>query len=213
MRTFKEDPIYIVADIETGLVLTRVSSANCASALTLGLLNSTSISLPTQLSHRRNEWDAYDFNKGLFQVSQGYLIAPYPEELLREDLLKKREVAKIRGAFIYSLEVYCMQELTRIASYMPENLMVFIQQELSQCDPEKNIFTKAIEEYAALQEIEASVAYHELQLQLQSSGVVKLRNYAIYEKFMMKMNSCYTREELQVVHEQAFDALIRKAAI
>lgn len=212
MRAFKEEPIYLVADMETGLVLTRVSSASCASAVTSGLLNTMSLSLPTQLSHRRHEWDACNFNRDLYQILKG-VVTPFPEDLIREDLLKRREISKIRGAYIYSLEIYCQQALTRIANYMPTDLYPFIQNELRICDHEHGIYTQAIEEYAALQEIEPSVAFMELQLQLQSSGIVKFRNYALYEKYIIKMNSCETREELEKVHDQACVAMIQNAKI
>ena len=214
MRAYKEESIHIVLDIETGLVYTRVPTAVCAASLTLGLLNSTSISLPIQLPHRRDEWDALNFNRDLYRIESGGLIfSPIADAEIPSDVLKKRAAALIRGAYVYSLEVYCQGELSRISEYMPADLVPYLYDQLGRCDPKANVYSQSIEEYAAIHEIECSVAYQELLLKLQSAGAVKMRNQAIYEKFMMRMNECFTREELESVHNQAFNMLFNNAKI
>jgi len=215
MNIYKERPLYLVADNETGLVYGRFPSATTATAVTFGILNSYSFSLPIQLPHRKTEWDAYDFNKNLYQAERRrrFKFCEFPKELIRDDLLKKRELARLRGFYIHCLEVYCAAQLHRVAEYMPDQLAAFVHSELANCDPSKNIFTRSIEEYAALQEITVDFAYQELQLKLHSTGAVKLRNYAIQQQYMTKMNFCETSQALNDVMQDSFNALVYKAMI
>jgi hypothetical protein len=117
--------------------------------------------------------------------------------------MPRRHLAKLRITFLYGLEVNFQRELDHAAEYMPDHLVSFIYDELADCDPRAGRYTKAIEEYAALQDITVEVAYQELRMKLQSKGMAKLRNYALYQKYMMQMNSCTTREQLNKVFEEA----------
>lgn len=214
MRTYKEEPIYLVIDQETKLVYARAPSAACATSLSLGLLNSNAFSLPSQLAHRRDEWDDCNFNRSLFRMtSSGFTFEPVLPETLPAQQLKNREIALIRSAFLYSLEIYCAGELTRIASYMPQDLVPFIYQELNDSDPDRDAYAQGIEEYAAIQKISCAAAYMELKTKLHASGIVKLRNHAIYEKFAQEMTRCKNKTELEVVHNQAFNILFNNSKI
>jgi hypothetical protein len=213
MNIYREDSLHLVADNETGLVYANARSATAATAVTLGILNSYTISLPVELLHRKCEWDAYDFNKNLYQATGRTTFREFPQELVTDDLLERRKLARRRGSYIYCLEVYCRNELNRVSEYMPEQLAAFVHDELNRCDPAANVYTKSIEEYAALQDIEPAVAYQELQLKLQSSGVVRLRNYALQQKFMMSLNACQSKKELDEVITEVFEALVRRARI
>lgn len=203
MNLYKEEPLHVVADIETGLIYAPAPSGACATALTLGLVNSAAYSFPTQLPLRKDEWDGCDFENGLYQLLKVSEVRPFPKDLIRQDLLNRKYLAKLRATFIYGLEVHFQRELEHVAEYMPDNLVPFIYHELADCDPRAGTYTSAIEEYAALQGIDPEVAYQELRMKLQSSGMAKLRNYALYEKYMMQMNSCTTRKQLREVFEAA----------
>jgi hypothetical protein len=203
MKIYKEEALHIVADLETGLVYIPAPSANCATALTYGLINSGSFSFPIQLPVRKKEWDDCDFHNDLYQMLKTSQVRPFPKELVREDLLKRRALAKMRAVFLYSLEVHFQRQLHRIAEYMPDDLSPFIYDELNRCDPSQGKYTNAIEEYASLHEIGADAAYDELRMKLQSNGIAKFRNYARYEKYMMQMNKCVTRQQLNAVLDTA----------
>jgi len=207
MNTYEEQPLYLVSDIETSLVYAQVPSPAAAAAVTLGILNSYSYSLPIHLPNRKTEWDAYDFNKDLYQTLPKFKFRKFPKELIRDDLLKKRKLARLRGYHFYCMEVYCEGALGRVAEYMPDELAAFMYSELAKCEPSRNVFTRPIEEYAALQEIDVGVAYQELQQRLHTRGEIELRNYAIHQKYVMKMNLCQTKRELNRVLQQATLAL------
>ena len=209
----KREFTHLVVDIETGLILIGVASASCASAVTLGLLNSMQFSLPVQFLEKRGNRNRFDFNKDLYQLILGVEIRRFPKRLARKGLMRKRRLAKLRAEYISALEIYFEQELHRVAEYMPEHLAAYIHSELDYCDPARSHFTRPIEEYAALQEIEVQAAYQELQLKLQSSGMVRLRNYALYEKYMMRMNTCESAPELDAVLKDALDAMLCNAMI
>lgn len=214
MRNYKEDPIYLVMDLETKLVYVRAPSAACATSLSLGLLNSSAFSLPSQLAHRRDEWDDCNFNRNLFRMtSSGFQFEPVLAESLPEQQLRNRELALIRSAFLYSLEIYCAGELTRIASYMPQDLVPFLYEELNGSDPDRDAYAQGIEEYAAIHQISCAAAYMELKMKLHASGIVKLRNHAIYEKFALEMTRSQSKAELEAVHNQAFNILFNNSKI
>src|SRR6266480_6076131 len=213
MNIYKEEPLHIVADLETGLIYAPVPSGSCATALTLGLMNSAAFSFPVQMPLRKDEWDACDFENDLYQLLQASEVRPFPKNLVRQDLMRRKSLAKLRATYLYGLEIHFQRELHRIAEYMPDDLVSFVHNELNHCDPGNGKYTKAIEEYAALQEIDVDVAYQELRMKLQSNGMVKLRNYALYEKYMMQMNSCVTRGQLNAVLDAVLVARTRSAAI
>jgi hypothetical protein len=215
MNVFKEDSVYLVADDETRLVYARAPSASVATGVTLGILNSFVLRLPVEIPHLKNTWDAYDFDKDLYQAEFsseiGVRFARFPDELLRADLLKNRKLASRRACYLHALEVHCRDQLARIAEFVPDNLTAFLHDELRNCNPSKNVFARSIEEYAALSEIEPAAACQELQLKLKSSGLVSLRTYALQQKFMMKMNACETEQDLDKVFAEFFQAIFYKA--
>lgn len=213
MNNYLQQPIYLVIDHETGLVYARVPSASAATTVTLGILNSYCFSLPVQLPHRNKEWDEFDFNQNLYQREREYKFRDFPKDLTRKDLLEKRQLARQRGYYIYCLEAYCSAQLNRITEYMPPDLTSFIYQELQNCDSDKGAFTAPIEEYAALQDVEPSVAYQELKLKMHSAGAVKLRNFALQQKYAMKLNRCETRNDMDAILKEAFDAIIFNALV
>ena len=215
MNVFKEDSIYLVLDDETRLVYARVPSASVANAVTLGILNSCVLMMPVELPHLRDQWDAYDFGKDLYQeelaIGRGPRFRKFPEELIREDLLRNRELVAKRAAYIHGLEIRCKSLLVRVMEYMPENLSAFLHDELRNCEPSSNLFAKSIEEYADLSGIDPAAAYQELQLKLRSSGLVSLRAYALQQKFVMKVNACETEQDFAKVTGEFMDATLYKA--
>ncbi len=213
LKLSKKEFIHLVVDTETGLILTSVDSASCASALPLGLLNSVAFSLPRQFLGKKRGRNGFDFDKDLYQLIVGIEISRFPKKLMRDDLKRNRKLARMRGEHIYALELYFEGELHRIAEYMPEHLVSYIQSELDKCNPAQNCFTRPVEEYAALQEIDVNVAYQELQLKLQSNGMVRLRNYALFEKYMMVMNTCEDEKELDAVLKIALEAMFNRAMV
>lgn len=213
----KEDSIYLVVDWETRLVYARVASASVATAMTLGILNSHVLALPADIPHLKDKWDEYDFGKKPYRFeytsAEGYRFLEFPEERLHEDLLRKHGVASKRGHYLHSLETYCRNHLALTAEYVPDNLTAFLHDELRSCAPSENVFARSVQEYAQLSEIEPAAAYQELQLKLKSSGLVSLRNYALQQKYMMKLNACETEQEFDNVFTEFFEAMYDKAAI
>jgi hypothetical protein len=215
MNAFKEDSVYLVADDETRLVYAKVASASVANAVTLGILNSYVLALPVEIPHLKNNWDACDFDKDLYQaqfsVASGLRFVKFPEALIREDLLRNRRLASRRAYYIHSLEVRCRDQLVRTAEYIPDNLAAFLHDELRDCDPAQNVFARSVEEYAEISGIDAQAAWQELRLKLKSRGLVGVRTYALQQKFMMKMNACESEEDFANVFAEFFDAIFLKA--
>jgi hypothetical protein len=209
------ESVYLVADDETRLVYARVASASVATAVTLGILNSYVLALPVAIPHLRNKWDGCDFEKELYQAEfspvSGLSFVKFPDELMREDLLRNRALATSRAYYLHSLEVRCRDQLARTAEYLPDNLTAFLHDELRKCDPSKGVFARAIVEYAQLSEIEPAAACQELKLKLESCGLVSLRTYALQQKFMMKVNACEAEQDFEKVFAEFFEAIFHKA--
>jgi hypothetical protein len=175
------------------------------------------ISLPVELPYVKHRWDEHDFGKTLYQAqfspAAGWHFRPFPDKLLREDLLRNRQLAVERGHHLRTLEVFCRDHLARSAEYMPEHLSAFLGEELRGCDPAHGVFTRSIEEYADVAGIDPAAAYQELRLKLRSNGLVAMRTYAQHQKFMMKMNACDNEEDFLKVFGQFMDAMYTGAAV
>lgn len=169
--------------------------------------------MPIALEGINKAWARYDYGKGLYRVISDDAIDRFPARLMRKDLRRKKELAKIRGEYVYFLEIYFEGEMHRIAEYMPEHLAAFLHDELNHGDPGRGTYAGTIEEYAAIQEVDAGTAYRELRLKLQSSGIARMRNYALHNKFMMEVNRCETTEELEAVRARVFEATVHSAKI
>jgi hypothetical protein len=83
MNIYREEPLHVVTDLETGLIYAPVPTGTCATALTLGLINSAAFSFPTQLPLRKDEWDACDFDNELYQLLTASRSGRFPGDLIR----------------------------------------------------------------------------------------------------------------------------------
>jgi hypothetical protein len=64
------------------------------------------------------------------------------------------------------------------------------------------VFTPAIHEYARILEMSEQEAFKELTLQTETQIMKKFRIQALAEKWKRKINTCYTKDEIEAVKKQ-----------
>ena len=69
-------------------------------------------------------------------------------------------------------------------------------------EPDKDIFSDEIKEYAEIQEIDYKTAYKDLKMRFDSYSTFCFKSFAFFEKFKRLLNKCYTKEECIKLMEQ-----------
>jgi hypothetical protein len=175
----------------------------------MGLLNTSVRFIPTSL-RRYSQLRNIDWSSQNYQIDINGNLEALPDHLITAEYRELKELATMREESIWALELYLQEGIGRVNSYYDDTLPAFLISELNKCDPANNYYTNAIHEYATICEIDASFAYQELSLTSYTAGLITLRNKAIYNKYVVKFGSAYTRQDCDLLIKQALDDAYRK---
>lgn len=203
--------IQLVVDLENGAVLCRPQSTSTAKSVVKGIQNSSVCTLASSLVWKAREYKDFDFNKDDLVWSVGGKIMLMPDHLKTDEFYAKKELAQERSKYIYALEVYFQMYLTRVVDYYDQGTEAYIISELDQCNPLANYYTYGIQEYARVLGIHPETAYKEFKLRYDTQMLTRLRNFAMFQKWLDIMNTCYTKEELQEALKNANNEIWGKA--
>lgn len=203
--------IQLIVDLENGAVLCRPQSTSTAKSIVKGMQNTSVCTLASSLVWKAREYKDFDFNKDDLVWSVGGKIMLMPDHLKTDEFYAKKELAQERSKYIYALEVYFQMYLTRIVDYYDQGTEAYIISELDQCNPLANYYTYGIQEYARVLGIHPETAYKEFKLRYDTQMLTRLRNLAMFQKWLDIMNTCHTKEELQEALKNANNEIWGKA--
>lgn len=111
--------------------------------------------------------------------------------------INDRNVAILRAKYISVLFNQCRQHTLRVIDVPDFGIMEgYLADQLRQCDPSKSTYTDSVIEWAQLSEVEPETAYLELKMRHDSIGKVYLRNHAIMQKYLRKINIATTEPQM-----------------
>jgi len=204
---------HIVVDLANGAVLAKVPSVSAAQNITKGIDNSNVITLPSVLPWRSKDYKQFDFDKDDLVWSVGGNINFMPDHLKTKDYYAKKELAGLRCTYIYALEVFFQTYIARIVDSYDQGLDAYINNELEQCNPLAGYYTYAIKEYARIAGVHPETAYNEFKLRYDSQSLTRIRNLALYNKWVDIMNSCTEKDQFQKAIKDANAEIWGKAVI
>jgi hypothetical protein len=203
----------LVVDLSNGVVLTAAKSASSARAVSKGIDNTNVVTLPNILPWRKKEYDIYDFRKDDLVWAVGGKIDLMPSHLKTKEVYAKKELATLREIYLHALEVFFQMYLTRTIDNYDQGLDGYITNELEQCNPLADYYTYAIQEYARITGVHPSTAYNEFKLRYETQSLARIRNFALYTKWVDIMNECVDKEQLQKALKDANAEIWNKATI
>lgn len=115
---------------------------------------------------------------------------------------RQREILFLRQNALVHWETYVSNSMIRVTRHKWEAFDSYMLEELKNCDPTSNEFSKIIEEYARILEIPVDIAYKDLKLRIESDNSVRFRIQAMAEKWKRKINQCNTSDELTAIRKQ-----------
>lgn len=208
---------YIVQDIATFAVLLVAPSRLNANYISRGILNSTAIQYSTAVPWRANIFKGFNLKDDLMQMhktkNRHVIPRKMPEDLITPLFLQNRELAKMRSTYLYALEQYTLSNTVRAEDILDPQMLPFITDQISKCDPSTNTYTDAVKEYAYISNIEVSVAYQEWSMRLETAGLVRLRGQALFDKYAYQIINAVKIEECAEALNSAYHDYYMKAAL
>jgi hypothetical protein len=204
---------HFVVDLENGAILTPVRSVSAGKATQEGIPNSSLIAIANVLSWRQKDYSKFDLYKDDLVWAVGGILDYMPEHLKTPEMYAKKELASLRHIYLYALEVFYQMYLGRTVDNYDQGLDAYINNEMEQCNPLAGYYTYAIKEYARILDIHPETAYNEFKLRYDTQCLARIRNFALYTKWIEIMNTCNTKEQLQKALKDANADIWGKAVI
>lgn len=165
-------------DPEINLTLVRSGSKTTNSTYTLGECNLAKLVDQTR-------------NGKLFD------LVKMPTEQVTTEWIEKRRLANLRSVFLETAEEKCERYMSRSKLFSGDEIFLqYVSKELTVSDPEKNIFSNGIKEWALINNISNDEAYNHLYMLWESTGINVLRINAVWHKYCDIINTLTTKENL-----------------
>lgn len=192
--------VYVVVDTDNKFILFFAPSRLTAFMLARGMLNSHAMEFvmhPDWLSGWVENVDRENDMIHLKNAGYPVRISPLPDCQIRDEIMEKRRLLAMRSRYLYDLELLCQVQLTRAANFFDESMVSFVQEQLNLSDPDNDNYAPGIQEYAYINEITPEAAYQELSMRLQSTGMIKLRVQAFYDKYSRVLTTLSDEKEFE----------------
>ena len=180
-------------------ILCKARSVASANATAKGMFNTTVRMIPVQLTQFAHIKEI-DFDNRYINIDMsGTGVNDLAAHLVTPEYLEIKRLARLRSDFLWALEIRLHEGIWRLHDFYEPKLEAFLLGELAKCNPATNEYTDALHEYATISEVDVATIYQELDMKTRTSGLIRLRNRALYDKYVRIMNTASTREELIVI--------------
>jgi hypothetical protein len=187
----------VACDDSSNLILAVAPSLASANALAKAMVNVLTCTLPVQLPRRHAAYAKFDFERDHLQVDRELNIRVAPEHLITPSYRQRRDEARLRLTFLYALEVWAQQPIARLCDYFDTTLDPLLLDELQHCGADNASYSACVREYAEIQDIPADTAYQELNMKARASVAIRMRNYALYQRGVNRLNAARSKVELE----------------
>lgn len=201
-----QDMKYLVVSMENNVVYTYTPRSITATALCEGDIDSIVVGLTYAIT------PAADYNmvknRDLF-YGKAYVFDPKKYSLVETDVnnlsdswKETQELVRMRQEAFFTWESLMYNALLKATQNTWDGYDFVAYTELSKCDPSEGVFTPTVTEYARILEIPVLSAYKELKLQTETQIMKKFRIQSLSEKWKRKINTCYTKDDIEAAKKQ-----------
>lgn len=190
---------YIIVSMENWCIFTYTSSKHIANALAAGVGDSTAVGM----SKFSNKWygkikdrDMF-YQKVIMLDSKNRTMKEMSAETVTDSWKETQDLIRMRQRAFFAWETATTAALSKLEQNHWDYFDTVCEQQIALCDPDSNLYTPMLEEYARTVEQPVDHAYKNLKMRIESDNAAKFRVQSLSEKWKNKINECYTREELQ----------------
>lgn len=201
-----QDMKYIVVSMENDCVFTYSPRAITAAALAEGDIDAVTVGLTTAYTPFADY--AMVKNRDLFYGKayvydfKKYSLVETSIDNLSDSWKQTQEVVRLRQEAFFTWESLTYNASLKATQNTWDGYDFVAYTELKMCDASIGAYTQPIKEYARILEMPVEQAYKELKLQTETQIVKKFRIQALSEKWKRRINSCYTKDEIDAARKQ-----------
>lgn len=127
--------------------------------------------------------------------------------------LEKKRLAKLRSMSMYVLNGYATWAFRKTQSFPHTAMDSELDSILRDCDPEQNIFSFGIVEYALTCGMSNLEAYKQLRLRVDNYKSQRMRVYSYYDYFSVKINKAMSAEDIANIDAEMHKKFIKDSFI
>jgi hypothetical protein len=213
------NPLFVVVDYQTNAALAFPVNNATASYVSVGLIDTYSATIPTDLRYIKSMISKFDLSNDLLQLSYDKVdgeiqyLRPLPEHLITQELKDKKALAKLRAQYIYYQESYYRIYMSRSVIAPNHTIIPYLLQELNECDSSAGNYSDGIKEYSEILGISEREAYDELRMMADGASLMKMRYFAWYTKHVSEINKLYNEEDMKNYSKSAWQSIINEQVL
>lgn len=141
------------------------------------------------------------------------IIFDLPNELQNEKYRALTQLSRIRAPYLENLEKTMIEQLGKVSTYLNFAINPILRQELHKCSEDTLEFSPIIIEYATINGIPVRSAFNELQMKLNTSDLIYMRNYSFFTKYVRLFNQTTTKEDCDLIFKNFINDVFLKATV
>jgi hypothetical protein len=145
-----------------------------------------------------NRAEILEQDKHIF-VKRDNSVVELPETAYNPAYLERRRLIKLRSPLTEMLIRFTFTGTQLCRPTVWEGIENNLQFAIRDSDPENNVYSDAIQEYAQINNVEPRVAYREIKLQCDNIHSIKMRVYSFLKHFSDKINLVQTETEARTI--------------
>jgi hypothetical protein len=201
-----QDMKYLIVSMENDCVFTYSPRAITACALAEGDIDAVTVGITYAYTPAADY--ALIKNRDLFYGKayiydfKKYCLVETSFDNLSDSWKQTQEVVRLRQEAFFVWESLTANAALKATQNTWDGYDFVAYGELSKCSPVDDVYTQPIHEYARILEMSVSQAYKELKLQTETQIIKKFRIQSLSEKWKRRINSCYTKDEIDAAKKQ-----------
>ena len=208
-------PTYVVYDTTNYFIYCFPKTLTCAHSITLGLMDTERGVIQTDIPWVANVVSQFDLEEEVLQFCGNKLsLAPgekwirhFPKEQITQELIDRKNLALARMKYIYALESFLRVYTVKSVYTLEGSTVSYLLDALNKSNPETNEYSMGVMEYAHILDIDYRSAYEEIDIYIKSSGLLKIRAHAQYQKYVTVFNKCMNTDDLDAEYRKAWSEL------
>jgi hypothetical protein len=140
-------------------------------------------------------------------------IKQLPEAGSNSVYLEKKRLAKLRSASMHTLHGYATWSYRKTQSFPHQGMDSELDSILLECNPEQNIFSFGIREYALTFGMPNVEAYKQLRLRVDNYKSQRMRVYSYFDYFSSQINGAMAKEDIDAIDADMHKKFIKDSFI
>lgn len=209
---------YLVISAENSCVLTVANYPTVAAALALGGLDYWVKSL-SPYSNIDKERELYHqiagpnyFKERICRFSKNTLTV-MASDLVSDGWLASRDLLHHRRGLFYVWERYVVDAISLTNRFHSPDFLVFANEEINKCDPDQEVYTPMIRDYARTMTMPVALAYKDLKLQVDDEKFNKFKITALAERWVRLINTAQSAAEIASLSARMFQEFHQNSII